>query len=405
MQDTQPSPTASAPQDSSSDAAAVLVVDDEAPNRDLLALLLRSQGYRVVTASDGPSALAAIRQGAIGLVLVDVMMPRMDGIELCHAIRETLQQPNLPVVFVSSLSDRESRVRAKEAGADDYLVKPIDTLELLVRVENLWKLRKYNELIERHKEVLERELAQASERMLHLERLSVVGSLAAGVGHELGNLSGILRGSLELVRMTTAQGGPPDARDLAKLERVASHLENHAARLLRLGQPRNDQAQEVSLNAVVAGAVELVQGTGRVKHASIALELPKRAPRVRLAASQLEQVVFNLVLNASDALLDVQGRPRQITVRVEERDALERTRLLVIDTGHGINEEDLAKVFEPYFTTKPEGSGTGLGLNLVRQIVEAVDGRVVLLSQPGTGTTAVVDFPALPDGPNAAEIS
>jgi signal transduction histidine kinase len=78
---------------------------------------------------------------------------------------------------------------------------------------------------------------------------------------------------------------------------------------------------------------------------------------------------------------------------------------LVIDTGHGIAEEDLAKVFEPYFTTKPEGSGTGLGLNLVRQIVEAVDGRVVLLSKPGIGTTAVVDFPALPDDPNAAEIS
>jgi signal transduction histidine kinase len=376
---------------------AVLVVDDEAPNRDLLAHLLRSQGYRVLTAPEGPSALAIIRAGNVGLVLIDVMMPRMDGIEVCGAIRRDLKLPNLPVIFVTSLSDRESRVRAKEAGADDYLVKPIDTLELLIRVENLWKLRQYNELVERHNEVLEQELARATERLLHMERLSTVGSLAAGVGHELGNLAGIFRGSLDLIRHSLAASMPIDARDIAKLERVMAHLENHAEKLLRLGQSGIDAHQNLDLNAVVSGAVELVRGTGRAKHATITLKLPTKAPKVRMARAQLEQVLFNLILNASDALKGVHGRERLITVCVEERDPLERTRVLVIDNGNGIDETDLGRVFDPYFTTKPEGQGTGLGLTLVRQIVEAVAGRVVLLSRKGEGTTATVDFPALPE--------
>lgn len=376
---------------------AVLVVDDEAPNRDVLQRLLSSQGYRVLTAPDGPSALACIKEGNVGLVLLDVMMPRMDGIEVCTAIRKELKLPNLPVVFVTSLSDRESRVRGKEAGADDYLNKPVDSLELLVRVETLWKLRKYNELIEHHKEVLERELALAMERILRMERLSTVATLAAGVGYELRNLTGVFRGSLDLVRHSLASGTPVDLRDITRLEHVLADLENHASRLTRLGTSESEEARILDLSDVVAQAVELLRETGRVKHATIELELPARSPKVKTRRSQIEQVVFNLVLNASDAVLGLAGRPRTIKVRVEERDALERARVLVIDSGRGIAPEHIERVFDPYFTTKPEGRGAGLGLTLVRQIVEGFGGRVVLLSDRDKGTTAIVDFPALPD--------
>jgi len=119
----------------------LLIVDDEEPNRQLLSALLGAQGYHALLARDGPGALELIAQGNIDLVLLDVMMPGMDGIEVCRRVREQLADRDITIVFVTALSDRESRLRAKVAGANDFLVKPIDSYELSFRVENWMKLR------------------------------------------------------------------------------------------------------------------------------------------------------------------------------------------------------------------------------------------------------------------------
>jgi DNA-binding response OmpR family regulator len=139
----------------------ILVVDDEASGRDLLSALLSSQGYRVKTASDGPAGLDAIETGAIDLVLLDLMMSKMDGVEVCTHIRKNPVTTLLPVVFTTSLHDRASRIRAKEAGADDFLVKPIDGLELLVRVERLLRARATAALVYAERDRLAKELSKA----------------------------------------------------------------------------------------------------------------------------------------------------------------------------------------------------------------------------------------------------
>lgn len=119
----------------------VLIVDDEEPNRQLLSALLGAQGYAVKIACNGPSALELVKAGGIDLMLLDVMMPGMDGVEACQRVRKELGIRDLTIVFVTALSDRESRLRAKLAGADDFLVKPIDSFELTFRVANWMKLR------------------------------------------------------------------------------------------------------------------------------------------------------------------------------------------------------------------------------------------------------------------------
>jgi CheY-like chemotaxis protein len=156
----------------------VLIVDDEEPNRQLLSALLSAQGYTAKVACDGPAALEAVKAGGIDLMLLDVMMPGMDGVEACQRIRKELGIRDLTIVFVTALSDRESRLRAKLAGADDFLVKPIDSFELTFRVANWMKLRSLRDY-----ELCTAELQQRlNEVGAEAERLAQrVGQLAADV--------------------------------------------------------------------------------------------------------------------------------------------------------------------------------------------------------------------------------
>jgi signal transduction histidine kinase len=149
----------------------ILVVDDEPTNRRLIAAILSSEPYEVVPAGSGEQALELIAAGGIDLVLLDVLMPGLDGIETCRHIRQTLAQPLLPVIMVSALADGDSRTRGKEAGADDFLTKPVAEDELLVRIRNLLLLREYYALSEK-----ERARAEAEAR-----RWKLISDVAAAV--------------------------------------------------------------------------------------------------------------------------------------------------------------------------------------------------------------------------------
>jgi DNA-binding response OmpR family regulator len=157
----------------------ILVVDDEASGRDLLSALLSSQGYRVKTAADGLAGLDAVEAGGIDLVLLDLMMSKMDGVEVCSHIRKSATGALLPVVFTTSLHDRASRVRAKEAGADDFLVKPIDGLELLVRVDRLLRIRAQTELVYAERDRLAKELSKARAALLSLSEVVAAAPTAS----------------------------------------------------------------------------------------------------------------------------------------------------------------------------------------------------------------------------------
>jgi signal transduction histidine kinase/DNA-binding response OmpR family regulator len=149
----------------------ILVVDDEPTNRRLIAAILSSEPYQVVHAASGEQALETIAAGGIDLVLLDVLMPGLDGIETCRHIRQTLAQPLLPVIMVSALADGDSRTRGKEAGADDFLTKPVAEDELLARIRNLLLLREYYALSEK-----ERARAEAEAR-----RWKLISDVAAAV--------------------------------------------------------------------------------------------------------------------------------------------------------------------------------------------------------------------------------
>jgi DNA-binding response OmpR family regulator len=201
-------------------SAAVLVVDDERPNRQLLEALLVSQGYRVRQAVDGRSAIEIVRQETVGLVLLDMMMPGLDGVEICSLLRNEAKLPHLPVVMVSALSDRASRLRAKEAGADDYLVKPVDTLELLIRVETLWRNREALERLNGQLAALTRELDQ-----LRAQLGGAAPSAGALEARELEGCPALLRDVASSMRTSLDGGSAIDRAKLQQVEDVAALIE------------------------------------------------------------------------------------------------------------------------------------------------------------------------------------
>lgn len=373
--------------------ARILVVDDDARNRRLLEAMLTPAGYEVVEADSGHVALEIVRRRPPDLVLLDVMMPGIDGIETCRRIRHELEQKLLPIVFVTALGERESRIRGKAAGADDFLIKPIDDTELLVRVKNLLDAKAYLDQRERHRELLERELERRSAMLLHAERLASLGTLAGGVGHELNNLTAVFVSTLHFTKENAARGLPPDPEDLAQLERVADHLKLQAQNLLSLGRPGPSHAERVDVRDVVRATVAMLRAVGRTKHVAVEIELPDRPVEVTVNRARIEQVLVNLILNAADAMAEARSRSPRVVVGVRPADARGRVTCWVEDNGPGIAADRLEAIFEPYVTTKPPDRGTGLGLPVVKQIVESYGGRITVKSVVGAGATFSFDLP------------
>src|SRR5262249_4395596 len=161
----------------------------EAANRDLLRAFLVPEGYEVVEAGSGTEALRIVEDGDIDVVLLDVLMPGLNGIEACRRIREDLGRVALPIVLITAIAHRASRIRAKGLGAGDFLTKPVDDLELLARVRNLLRVKGYHDLREKQRETLQQDLERTRGQLLHVERLSTLGTLSCAVGHELNNIA------------------------------------------------------------------------------------------------------------------------------------------------------------------------------------------------------------------------
>ena len=371
----------------------VLVVDDEPLNCLLLEAMLAPEGYEVVTVADGESALARVASEPVDLVLLDLSMPGIDGVETCRRIRETPGGELIPVVIVTAHGDREARIRAKAAGADDFLGKPIDEAELLVRVQNLLRVKAMHDLRARRQEALTQELAERSEQLLRAERLATLGTLASAVGHELNNLDAAMALSLHAVEEAAARGEAPGAEDVATLRRVARGVRSHAGQLLSLGRPGPERVEVFDLAELVAEITGTLASIGRTRGIDVRAELPTEGVAIVAARTRVEQVLLNLLLNAADALGEVRDRPR--CIRITARLVDERACCTVEDDGPGIPDDLAARVFDPWFTTKPVGKGTGLGLLVVRHIVEGYGGAVTVGARDGGGAVFRFDLPAL----------
>ena len=377
--------------------ATVLIVDDEAVNRDLLAEIVRREGYFPIALASGAEALDHIEHDRPDIVLLDLMMPQMSGLDVLDELARRELTPQLPVVIVSASTEREARLQALARGASDFLSKPIDRPELRARLRNLVALKQARDVLEERGHTLQALVEEQARHLLHAQKMEAVGNIASGIAQDFNNLLTAIVAFTEFVRSDLPEG---DSRrdDLAEVLRAAQRGADMTQQLLTFSRRRRPVRKVVDLNDSVLEACRLIErtigGDFRVSFTPSA-----RPVTVSIDPQQFDQVLVNLSLNARDAM--PQGG--HIHVRVLQPSKADSplglvARVEVADTGAGMAAEVLQRAFEPFFTTKPSGKGTGLGLAVCQTIVEEVGGLIGIESRPGAGTTARIDLP-LVDAP------
>jgi signal transduction histidine kinase len=398
------------PADTTAHPARILVVDDQAQTRELLEAHLTNAGYRVLMAEGGLEALAAVAAHPPDLILLDVMMPGMDGYEVCRRLKSNEDTAFIPIVILTALQDFDLRLRAIELGADDFLSKPFSHLELMTRVRSLLRLKALHDQVAASNRRLEEKVAErtaALERALAdlqaMDRLK--SEFLSNISHELRTPLTPMKGYLPAILREEFGPLTPSQRQ------TLGHIAQSVDRLHRLIEDlltfTDWESEEISLclggvrvEPVVEQALMSVSPAAQEKGVDLTMEVGADLPQIRADAAVLAQAIGHLMENA------VKFTPRGGHVRVtaqhiwgDSGEAGGRSFVLLVirDTGIGIPPGAIPKIFDRFYqvdssSTRQYG-GTGLGLAIVKRILDAHGAPIRVESLEGKGTTFSIRLP------------
>ena len=375
----------------------VLVCDDSASIRTVVRRLLEP-AHEVLTAETAEEALALAPAFGPDLIICDLWLPGMSGADLCRLVRERPELADVPFVLITGVSDPAGRVTGFEAGADDYLQKPLRERELLARAASLLRLRRANQALAAHSAELSRvneALRAAQDQLVLSGKLASVGTLAAGLSHQINNPlsciksgAGALMSVVEEVARLAVPGSAADAAPLAEalaevrelsaeLTDASRRLERIAADLRVIASPDLPAEEAIDPGEAVQHAL-LVVGARQPAMPRVDLRV-EPGPPIASVGRMLHQGLVPIVENAVLA----SGPGGTVTIRVTQLDAA--VEIAVADSGPGIPPEVLPRIFDPFFTTRPQGQGSGLGLSVAWGIVHGLGGDIRAESPPGQG--------------------
>jgi len=373
----------------------ILIVDDEPPNILLLEKLLKKEGYCNIRALDhSPKFLEVFQEFEPDLVLLDINMPEVDGFEILFQLREIQVDSFLPVLVLTAQMDMETRLKALDCGAHDFLNKPFDLGEVSFRIRNLLETRRLHNLIKDQNRSLEQkvrertaELEASHAYLLHSEKLSAVGKLAASISHEFNNPILGIRNILEQVSSSVSLDS--ELEELVQLAiRESSRVMDLATKLKQFYRPSTDQLISLDLHSILDDMIVLKKKDFIEKKIELVKRYAPDLPNVQVVEDQLKQVILNLLQNAEESITGERGRIEISTNHIDSQ-----VEVQIRDTGCGISAQHVKNIFEPFFTTKSAVKGTGLGLFVSYGIIKRHGGDISCTSQPGEGTLFTLTLP------------
>ena len=383
----------------------VLIIDDEKVILDLTSIILRNRGYQVTTASDAVSGLELIPTVNPQLVLLDYMMPVMDGLTALKEIKG--RHPDIYVIMFTGKGSEEIAVELMKAGASDYILKPFNNQDLVERIENVLKVRavelRNRELLEERERLLleieawnhelERRVQEKTEALqraqaeiVQSEKLATLGYLAAGMAHEIRNPLNSISLFVQLIKSNPDE--PEKVEYIDKILKEVDRIDGILRKLLDAAKRPKFEIREVFVDQVIDNTLEVFKPQIHVQKIRVERDYRKVPGAIQADPSEIEQIFTNLFLNAIHEMTD--GGRLKVQLDHDDHDLIIR----VADTGKGIPREHLPNIFDPFFTTKSKG--TGMGLSVVLRIVKTYKGKIEVEKTGERGTTFCVRLPLNP---------
>ncbi|RLB86608.1 MAG: hypothetical protein DRH10_10220 [Deltaproteobacteria bacterium] len=345
----------------------ILIVDDAVDTVELLRKRLRFEGYDTAEAYDGEEALKQVTEYNPDLIILDIMMPKLDGYEVCQRLRSNENTKYIPVLMLTAKSTVEDKVKGLNLGADHYLAKPFDYKELSARVRSLVARKEARE------KLVEEEKAEALEQMM--------GEVEHEIRNPLTSIGGFARRVYEKL-----SEGDPNKRYMEMIINDVARLENMVKGLLELKTAAISYRELTNINDVIMQALKSFEQHIEDRGIEVKTELGDNLPPISIDREQMKMALANLIQNSIEAMQD-EPKILKMTTRISDG----RMEIQVSDTGKGIPKDKIKNIFDPFFTSKTRGPGVGLTFTL--KIIQGHGGTVSVESEPRKGTIFTIRLP------------
>jgi signal transduction histidine kinase len=431
-----------------SNTATILVIDDSPTNLEVLYANLSSAGYEVLVEMDGISGIEQIKNNPPDLILLDIMMPKIDGFETCRRLQADLSTKEIPIIFITALSDIKEKVKGLSLGAVDYITKPFQQDEVLARVKLHLKMRRLNIELDQQKQLLEKrveertdELYQALEQLkktqlqlIQTEKVSSLGQVVAGISHEVNNPIGLISTNLyyaksyveeliNLVKLYQNKFPDPGSDIEDKIEQIdLDHVLEDLPKLIssmKLGTDNirgimqsltnfsrsdGERKKSIDIHQGLETTLLILQHRLKAKPKRPAIQVLKEygnLPKIECYSGQMNQVFMNILVNSIDALDNsfILSNYEQIQklnpqIRISTNIDKEAVKIIIANNGKSMSDVLQSQIFQPFFSTQPKINENKLGLAISYQIItENHCGNLQCISSPEQGTEFIIQIP------------